>query len=62
MEGEKLKAIRIKRKHTQKSLAEAIGSDRTYINSIENGTKNPSIALLTRIAKELNCSIGDFFN
>lgn len=61
MRGDKLKKIRRLKGYTQKSLAEALGMDRTYINSIENGHKTPSLALLERIAGELGCSIKDFF-
>ncbi|WP_121605359.1 helix-turn-helix domain-containing protein [Virgibacillus sp. Bac332] len=61
MDGKKMQSLRIKRKHTQKTLAEATGCSRAYIDAIENNRRKPSIGLLERLAKELNCSIKYFF-
>ena len=61
MKGEQLKRIRAYNGHTQESLAKALKVNRSYINALENERRTPSIAMLERIAAELNCSIKDFF-
>lgn len=61
MNGKKLQEIRLKKHHTQKTLAEAVGVSRVYIDAIENGRKKPSINLIERMATELKCSIKSFF-
>jgi transcriptional regulator with XRE-family HTH domain len=38
---------------SQEGLALAAGIDRTYISGIERGTRNPSLALIVRLAESL---------
>ncbi|CDQ39497.1 helix-turn-helix domain-containing protein [Virgibacillus salexigens] len=61
MNGKKVKNLRTRRNHTQKSLAASIGVSRAYIDAIENNRKKPSIGLLEKLADELNCSVKYFF-
>ena len=42
---------------TQKELAERIGINQADISKIENGTRNPSLNLLKRLADGLNMSL-----
>lgn len=35
---------------TQEDFAEALGSDRTYVSSMERGIRNPSIQVVAKIA------------
>ena len=56
--------IRIKRvlkKMTQQQLAEKANVNRAYISLIESGKHEPSISVLSRIAKALDCNLKDFF-
>lgn len=46
---------------TQEELAINVGVTRVHISKIESGALTGSIKLLSRIAKELNCSIDDIF-
>jgi transcriptional regulator with XRE-family HTH domain len=38
---------------TQEDLAEALGTDRTYVSSMERGLRNPSIQVVSKIAEVL---------
>lgn len=49
--------VRRARKHaglSQEKLGLAIDIDRTYISGIERGIRNPSLDVITKIAKHLN--------
>jgi DNA-binding XRE family transcriptional regulator len=57
----KLKKLREERGLTQKKLAENLGISRFHISKIENGTNQPSLALLERIAAHFEVSVKDLF-
>ncbi|MDE6087567.1 MAG: helix-turn-helix domain-containing protein [Oscillospiraceae bacterium] len=57
MLGENLKSVREKRGLTQEKLAKEVEVNRVNLAYYENGTKVPSVAVLTRIADTLDCSI-----
>lgn len=57
MLGENLKFVREQRGFTQEKLAETVNVNRVNLACFENGTKVPSLAVITRIADTLNCSI-----
>ena len=61
MNAHQLRTLRTKKGYTQTKFAEILNIDRTYYNMIENSKKEPSLRLLTKIAKELNVSIKKFF-
>jgi transcriptional regulator with XRE-family HTH domain len=61
MDGEKVRLQRVIRRLSQQELAARAKVDRTYISQIETGKKEPSIAVLSRIAKVLGCNVKDFF-
>jgi len=46
---------------TQQELSESAEVSRKSINAIENGIYVPSTVLALKIAKTLNCEIGDLF-
>ena len=48
--GEKLRSLRQKNNLTQKELAERTGINQADISKLENGTANPSIRTLRRLA------------
>lgn len=60
--GLRIKELRHSNKLTQESLANKVGVDRTYINSVENGRRNISIKVLEKIVIGFNMNIYDFFN
>jgi transcriptional regulator with XRE-family HTH domain len=61
MDKDKIRIQRVIKKISQDELAKAAKVDRSYISMIETGKKTPSLAVLERIAKALDCSIKDFF-
>lgn len=57
----KLKAIRESKGLSQSDLAKLANVDISYISKIETGKRNPSIAMLERLAHALDVSAKDFF-
>ena len=57
--GEKIKKTREQLNISQESLAKSIGTSRTFISYIENGSKTPSLSAIINIAIALNSSIDD---
>ena len=55
--GENLKAARLERGFTQEQLANEVDVSRVNLTCFETGTKVPSVAVLSRIAEVLNCSV-----
>lgn len=55
--GENIRKYRKEKGLSQKNVAERINSDSSYINRIETGKLNPSIAAVDRIAVALECTI-----
>lgn len=55
--GENLRKIRKSKGLSQRELAERISSDPSYVNRVEIGKLNPSIAVIERIADVLECSL-----
>ncbi|WP_127144943.1 helix-turn-helix domain-containing protein [Pelagibacterium montanilacus] len=56
-----LRRLRTGRRVSQEHLAVDASVDRTYISGIENGSFNPSIDILERLAKALSVDIAEFF-
>lgn len=52
---------RLSRNMTQKELAEATGIAQGEISKLENGTRNPSIKLLQRLAEGMNMALNISF-
>ena len=48
---------RISQNHTQKELSERSGINQADISKIENGTRNPSLNLLKRLADGMGMSL-----
>jgi transcriptional regulator with XRE-family HTH domain len=57
--GENVRALREKRELTQERLSELAELDQTYISGIENGSRNPTILSVARIAKALKTTVAD---
>lgn len=60
--GAKVKEFRLKKGISQEKLAFQIGVDRTYVGSIEQGKKSPSIYCLFTIANALDVELKDIVN
>lgn len=48
---------RISQNLTQKELAERVGMNQADISKLENGTRNPSLRLLKKLAKGMNMTL-----
>ena len=60
--GQNLQKLRHQRGISQEQLAYDTDLDRTYISDIEQGKKNPTIIVLSRIADTLKVQIKDIIN
>lgn len=60
--GRRIQEARRKKGISQVKLAEIIGVTPTYIGFVEQGTRNPSIATLDKIARALEVKISNFFD
>ena len=59
--GKRIKELRIKQSLTQEKLAEFAKIDYSYLNLIESGKRNPSIKVITKIARALRVSLAELF-
>ena len=57
--GMNLKVTRVRSGMTQESLANSAGLDRSYIGELERGHRNPSLLVLLKLVKALDCSLDD---
>ena len=57
--SEKLKRVLEEKKVTQAELAENVGVSQAFVSYMIKGFKEPSVALLKRIAEYLNVKIDD---
>jgi Predicted transcriptional regulator with C-terminal CBS domains len=60
--GSRIVQLRKAKNLTQQKFAYAADMERTYLNHIEKGRKNISVATLERILDALDVSIKDFFD
>ncbi len=60
--GDNIRKVRKEKGWSQRVLAEKIDSDTSYINRIETGKLNPSIAALQRIADVLESTLDQLVN
>ena len=60
--GDRIRCLRKELKLSQEALALKAGLDRTYVASIESGTRNVSIINIERLASSLNVSLTEFFD
>ena len=57
--GSNLKRLREQRGLSQEEFADQCGLHRTYISGIERGVRNPTIAIIDKIARSLKVPAGD---
>lgn len=60
--GRRIRALREKKGLSQEGFAGSIGLDRTYISGIERGVRNPTVSILSKIAKGLDISLAKLFD
>ena len=56
--GEILRAYRLEKQLTQEQLSERVDVLRSFISSLENGTRQPSLDMVLRLAKALDITPG----
>lgn len=56
-----IRRIRVARGLSQEVLAVDAGIDRTYVSRLERHLENPTVAVLERVAKALDCRVVDLF-
>ena len=59
--GRRIKTLRKELDLTQEDLAFEVGVNRSYMGFIERGERNPSLAMLNKIAKALCVSLSVLF-
>jgi transcriptional regulator with XRE-family HTH domain len=59
--GRRIKTLRKELDLTQEDLAFEVGVNRSYMGFIERGERNPSLAMLKKIAKALRVSLSVLF-
>jgi len=57
-----LKKIRIKNGFTQQQIADMVGIDRTAYVRIENGIREPKVALAIKLAEYFHTTVEDLFS
>jgi transcriptional regulator with XRE-family HTH domain len=57
MLGDNVRGLRKAKGWTQRELAERIGSTPSYVNRVEMGKVNPSVGVLDRVARALDCPL-----
>ncbi|WP_174732842.1 helix-turn-helix domain-containing protein [Mesobacillus harenae] len=60
MVGERIKRLRVQKKYSINELADKAGISKSYLSYIERGIQeNPSLQVLSRLARSLNTSVED---
>lgn len=60
--GEKIKALRVDKKLSQKEVAISIGIDQAQYSRIESGKVEPTLSSLEKIAEALGVKVADLFS
>ena len=60
--GKRVKELRNKLGVSQEELADMVGLDRTYITSVECGSRNISIVNIEKLAIALKVTLKEFFD
>lgn len=59
MLGKRVRSLRQQQGLTQEQLGEKASLDPTYISGIERGVRNPSLLILSRLARALQVQLTD---
>ena len=60
--GEILRAYRTEKQLTQEQLSERVDVLRSFISSLENGSRQPSLAMILKLANALNIMPGQLID
>ena len=60
--GEVLRACRLEQQLTQEQLSERVDVIRPFISALENGTRQPSLVMILRLAKALGITPGQLLD
>lgn len=59
--GQRVKELRLKSSLSQEAFADKCGLDRTYVSGIERGVRNPTLEVISVIAKGLEIELKNLF-
>ena len=59
--GKRVRALRAEAGLSQEKLAEKAGMHPTYLSDIERGQRNPTLEVISRLAKALGVRIRELF-
>lgn len=59
--GLNIKNLRIKKKISQVEIASEVGVSKGFISLLENGSANPTLTTITKVAKALGVNVGELF-
>lgn len=59
--GDAVRRARAAANLTQEDLADKAGLDRSYVGGVERGERNPTLEVITKIAKGLGISLSELF-
>jgi transcriptional regulator with XRE-family HTH domain len=59
--GKRVRALRVEAGLSQEKLAEKAGMHPTYLSDIERGQRNPTLEVISRLAKALGVRIRELF-
>jgi transcriptional regulator with XRE-family HTH domain len=57
-----LRQYRLARAWSQEDFADRAGLHRTYVSDLERGARNPTIAVVDKLARALEVSCGDLLD
>lgn len=57
--GDKVRKRRIEIGMSQEQFSTKAGLHRTYVSQLEQGVRNPTYTTLEKVAKALDCSVGE---
>lgn len=60
--GRRLRQLRMERDLTQDALAQIVATSKPFISDMERGVKVPSLTMVLRLAKALECRVCDLVN
>lgn len=55
--GRRLRQLRLERNLTQDALAQIVATSKPFISDMERGVKVPSLTMVLRLARALDCNI-----
>jgi putative transcriptional regulator len=55
--GRRLRELRLERNLTQDALAQIVATSKPFISDMERGVKVPSLTMILRLARALDCNV-----